>query len=109
MGASVAKCVFGGGDLTGAAEEESDFVPNPSNPTATFTVSGGIVGSFTCEIFLDKTPLTASNFIDLAQNGFYDGLHFHRVVTDFMNQFGCPHSQGDIHNLLHALDTACLR
>ena len=34
---------------------------------------------FTAEVFLDRTPLTASNFIDLAQSGFYNGLHFHRV------------------------------
>merc|ERR1711976_391403 len=35
-------------------------------------------------------PLTASNFIDLAQTGFFNGLHFHRVIPDFMAQFGCP-------------------
>merc|ERR1711907_291222 len=37
--------------------------------------------------------ITASNFIDLVQTGFYDGLHFHRVIPNFMNQFGCPHSK----------------
>lgn len=35
----------------------------------------------------------AWNFVDLAQKGFYNGLHFHRVIKDFMNQFGCPHSR----------------
>jgi cyclophilin family peptidyl-prolyl cis-trans isomerase len=30
---------------------------------------------------------------DLANSGFYDGLHFHRVISGFMNQFGCPHSK----------------
>merc|ERR1719416_328453 len=45
------------------------------------------------EIFLDRVPVTASNFIDLAQSGFYNGLHFHRVIPNFMNQFGCPHSK----------------
>merc|ERR1712039_943189 len=38
----------------------------------------------------DRVPITASNFIDLAQTGFYNGIHFHRVIPDFMNQFGCP-------------------
>ena len=38
-------------------------------------------------------PLTASNFIDLANSGFYDGLHFHRVIPNFMAQFGCPKSR----------------
>eukprot|EP00968_Pinguiococcus_pyrenoidosus_P013365 scaffold1220_cov259-Pinguiococcus_pyrenoidosus.AAC.37 len=38
-------------------------------------------------------PITASNFIDLANNGFYDGLTFHRVIPNFMAQFGCPYSK----------------
>ena len=38
-------------------------------------------------------PVTASNFIDLVDTGFYNGLHFHRVIPDFMNQFGCPLSK----------------
>lgn len=38
-------------------------------------------------------PITAGNFAKLAKAGFYDGLHFHRVISDFMIQFGCPHSR----------------
>lgn len=34
-----------------------------------------------------RMPITASNFIDLAQSGFYNGLHFHRVIPDFMDQY----------------------
>ena len=45
--------------------EEEEYVPN--NPVATFTVSGGVVGTFSAEIYLDRVPRTASNFIDLAQ------------------------------------------
>jgi cyclophilin family peptidyl-prolyl cis-trans isomerase len=60
------------------------------NPIATFDTS---LGSFTAEIYLDKMPLTAANFIKLAKGGHYDGLHFHRVIKDFMIQFGCPHSK----------------
>ena len=45
-----------------------------SNPTATCETS---LGTFEIELFLDKMPLTAKNFLDLAQAGFYDGLHFH--------------------------------
>merc|ERR1712187_552823 len=41
----------------------------------------------------DRVPITASNFIDLAKTGFYDGIHFHRVIPGFMNQFGCPHAK----------------
>merc|ERR1719162_1082965 len=51
------------------------------------------MGKFTAEIFLDRVPITASNFIDLARTGFYDGVHFHRVIPGFMNQFGCPNAK----------------
>ena len=42
---------------------------------------------------MDKLPITASNFIDLAKTGFYNGVHFHRVIDGFMLQFGCPHAK----------------
>merc|ERR1719408_755460 len=45
------------------------------------------------ELFLDTMPITVSNFIDLANKGFYDGIHFHRVIPNFMNQFGCPNAK----------------
>ncbi len=61
-----------------------------ANPVAVFDTS---LGQFKAEIFLDKMPVTAQNFIDLVNDGFYDGLHFHRVIKDFMIQFGCPHSK----------------
>eukprot|EP00536_Pseudo-nitzschia_multiseries_P004804 jgi/Psemu1/295709/fgenesh1_pm.83_\ len=57
---------------------------------ATFTTSMGV---FKAELYTDKMPITCGNFIDLANSGFYDGLHFHRVIPNFMNQFGCPHSK----------------
>ena len=61
-----------------------------ANPTATFETS---LGNFTVEVFQDQMPLTAGNFITLAKAGFYDGLHFHRVIKNFMIQFGCPYSK----------------
>ncbi|MEO0812326.1 MAG: peptidylprolyl isomerase [Myxococcota bacterium] len=61
-----------------------------ANPTAVFETS---LGNFSVEVYLDKMPKTAQNFIDLANSGFYDGLHFHRVINSFMIQFGCPHSK----------------
>jgi cyclophilin family peptidyl-prolyl cis-trans isomerase len=60
------------------------------NPTATFETSKG---SFDAEVYLEQMPITAQNFIDLAKSGFYDGLHFHRVISGFMIQFGCPFSR----------------
>ena len=61
-----------------------------ANPVATFETTKG---TFSAEIYLDRVPRTASNFIDLARSGFYDGLHYHRVIQNFMVQFGCPHSK----------------
>ncbi len=61
-----------------------------ANPTATLETS---LGTFTVELFQDKMPITAGNFIKLAKSGFYDGLHFHRVIAGFMCQFGCPYSK----------------
>jgi cyclophilin family peptidyl-prolyl cis-trans isomerase len=51
------------------------------------------MGTFTVELYCTQMPISSYNFIDLAQNGFYNGLHFHRVIPNFMNQFGCPHSK----------------
>ena len=61
-----------------------------ANPTAVFDTS---LGTFEAEIYRDRMPVTAGNFIDLATSGFYDGLHFHRVIPGFMCQFGCPHTK----------------
>jgi cyclophilin family peptidyl-prolyl cis-trans isomerase len=61
-----------------------------ANPIATCETS---LGTFRVELFSDKMPVTAGNFLKLAESGFYDGLHFHRVIDGFMLQFGCPHSR----------------
>ncbi|HNX50112.1 MAG TPA: peptidylprolyl isomerase [Thermoanaerobaculaceae bacterium] len=61
-----------------------------ANPTAVFETS---LGTFKAEILLAEMPITAGNFIALARSGFYDGLHFHRVIRNFMIQFGCPFSR----------------
>jgi peptidylprolyl isomerase len=61
-----------------------------ANPTATFDTS---MGTFKAEIFVDEMPITGGNFVKLAKDGFYDGLHFHRVIKNFMIQFGCPFSK----------------
>ena len=52
-------------------------VATGSNPIVTFETS---MGSMDAEIYLDRVPRTASNFLDLASSGFYNGLHFHRVI-----------------------------
>jgi peptidylprolyl isomerase len=51
------------------------------------------LGEFKIELFEDKSPITAGNFKKLAEEGFYDGTRFHRVIKDFMNQGGDPLSK----------------
>lgn len=46
------------------------------------------------ELYPDVAPNTVNNFISLANNGFYDGLTFHRVIYGFMIQGGCPEGTG---------------
>jgi peptidyl-prolyl cis-trans isomerase A (cyclophilin A) len=52
------------------------------------------MGNFKAELYTEKAPITVGNFIKLADNGFFNGLIFHRVIPDFMIQGGCPHGTG---------------
>ena len=52
------------------------------------------MGEFEIELFEDKTPITTKKFIDLAQEGFYDGVIFHRIIDGFMIQGGDPTGTG---------------
>lgn len=47
-------------------------------------------GQFTLELFTEQMPITTGNFIKLAEDGFYDGTRFHRVIDGFMIQAGDP-------------------
>lgn len=51
-------------------------------------------GTIRLELFEDKVPKTTANFEKLANEGFYNGLKFHRVIADFMVQTGCPKGTG---------------
>ena len=59
---------------------------NISNPIVTMEVKD--FGTIKIELYPDKAPNTVKNFIKLANNGFYNGLKFHRVLKDFMIQGG---------------------
>jgi peptidyl-prolyl cis-trans isomerase B (cyclophilin B) len=50
-------------------------------------------GTIVAELFEKDAPLAAANFEKLANNGFYDGVKFHRVIPDFMVQGGDPLSR----------------
>ena len=62
-----------------------------ANPTVTLRTT---LGDIQAEIFEDKVPKTAQNFLTLARKGFYTGLTFHRVIPGFMIQGGCPKGDG---------------
>ena len=51
-------------------------------------------GDITLELDADAAPKTVTNFVVLAQTGYYDGLTFHRVISDFMIQAGDPNGDG---------------
>jgi peptidyl-prolyl cis-trans isomerase B (cyclophilin B) len=50
-------------------------------------------GTLEIELFQKDAPKTVENFLKLAKSGFYDGIHFHRVIPDFVVQGGCPHAK----------------
>lgn len=51
-------------------------------------------GTFKAELFTEDAPITTQNFIDLAQDNFYDGLTWHRYVPGFVIQGGDPDGDG---------------
>jgi len=50
-------------------------------------------GEITFELFSNDAPNTTNNFIKLVNEGFYNGLAFHRVIPGFMAQGGCPNTK----------------
>jgi peptidyl-prolyl cis-trans isomerase B (cyclophilin B) len=82
------------------AEEEKMQFNEPTKPlvfeqgksyqTIIHTSKGDII----CELNSKETPLSVTNFIQLAQGGFYNGLTFHRVVSNFVVQGGDPEGTG---------------
>lgn len=63
-----------------------------SNPTIKITMADG--GVINAELYPEYAPNTVANFVELAGKGFYDGLIFHRVISGFMIQGGCPNGNG---------------
>lgn len=86
------------------------FIKGSKKPVATLEVSyigeDGSEKTGTIKIELDKdaAPITVANFINLANNGFYDGLTFHRIMSDFMIQGGDPEGTGSGSVKLSKLD-----
>lgn len=63
-----------------------------ANPVVTFEMENGDI--MKAELYPEIAPNTVKNFVSLAKKGFYDGLTFHRVISGFMIQGGCPDGTG---------------
>ena len=51
-------------------------------------------GTIRLDLYPEETPMTVANFVNLVERGFYNGIAFHRVISDFMVQGGCPQGTG---------------
>lgn len=85
--------------LTACGKQTSDNSSSDDNQNllsgkhhAAIEVSG--YGTIEVELDADTAPITVTNFINLANSGFYDGLTFHRVIDGFMIQGGDPNGDG---------------
>ena len=77
---------------------------NVQNPVATMEVEN--FGTVKIELYPEFAPNTVANFIKLANNGYYDGLTFHRIVKDFMIQGGDSKGDGTGSVTMSSLDTS---
>ena len=62
------------------------------NPVVTITMMNG--DKMVAELYPEIAPVSVNNFISLINKGYYDGLIFHRVISGFMIQGGCPDGKG---------------
>ena len=86
--------------LTGCSNKNSDagdtYTPPSLDTETTYYADIDIADYGVITVQLDQTvaPVTCANFVELAENGFYDGLTFHRIIKDFMMQGGDPAGNG---------------
>ncbi len=73
------------------ASPPPDTIDRSKTYTATIDTNAG---AMTLELFASEAPLTVNNFVHLAQDGFYEDCQFHRVISGFMIQGGCPRGDG---------------
>jgi cyclophilin family peptidyl-prolyl cis-trans isomerase len=82
--------VIGEFNSTKVINDENDTAESHENKIAIIDTS---YGAMTIELFERRAPITTSNFINLSNDGFYDGLLFHRVIDDFVIQTGDPNTR----------------
>ena len=88
---------------TSAADETSDGATDTANTSEDEELLTGLhhvtidvqdYGTISLELDADTAPISVTNFINLANEGFYDGLTFHRIISGFMIQGGDPNGNG---------------
>lgn len=83
---------FNGPFSAEALQADKQTITNSMNPTAVFTTNNGAIE---IELFENQMPVTVANFTKLAEEGFYNGTKFHRIIDGFMIQGGDPNSKGN--------------
>ena len=90
-------------DATSAADETSDGAADTADTSENEELLTGLhhvtidvqdYGTISLELDADTAPISVTNFINLANEGFYDGLTFHRIISGFMIQGGDPNGNG---------------
>ena len=76
---------------TAAPTQAPDVTPVASHVVEIDIAGHGVI---TAELYSNIAPITVENFVALANEGFYDGLTFHRIIDGFMMQGGCPLGNG---------------
>ncbi len=74
--------------------EMLEFMNNASYDKDVNIILDTTKGEINIVLYGTKAPKTVANFLGLAEKGFYDNLFFHRVISDFMVQCGCPKGVG---------------
>ena len=80
--------------LGGGKETSQPAGPISMNPTHTVQIDVQDYGTITAELYGEAAPITVANFVKLVNEGFYDGLTFHRIISGFMIQGGDPLGNG---------------
>ena len=90
-------------EATSAADETSDGAADTADTSEDGDLLTGLhhvtidvqdYGTISLELDADTAPISVTNFINLANEGFYDGLTFHRIISGFMIQGGDPNGNG---------------
>ena len=80
----------------GGSDSADSYTPPALDENATYYADIEIAdyGMITIQLDQSAAPVTCANFVELAENGFYDGLTFHRIIAGFMMQGGDPSGNG---------------